>query len=285
MIVTTKELYHKAREGRYAIGAFNVSTIEAIKAVVEAAQELNSPVIVETSGSEMNYLGAENVVDIVTNIAEELSIPVAIHLDHGKDLDQVKEAMEAGYTSVHIDASSMPYQENVDVTKEVVEFAHSKGITVEGELGRIPGTSETHEGEEVSISVDILTDPGLAREYIKETGVDILASSIGNIHGVYETEPQLDFDRLKQIADSEIPLSLHGGSGIPSHQIKMAISLGVTKINVNTELRMAFTASLRQELAENPDEIVPYKYLPEETEAVKEVVKEKIKLFGSEGKG
>jgi ketose-bisphosphate aldolase len=284
MIVTSGELFKKARDGGYAVGSFNVSTLEAIKAIIEAAKELKSPVMIETSPGELNYMGAENVADIVRNLAEDLEIPVAIHLDHGQSVEQVKLAIDSGYTSVHIDASSYDFEKNVQMTTEAVSYAHKNGITIEGELGHIPGASESHEGETVQIDSDTLTDPKMAKEFVKETGIDILASSIGNIHGVYENEPQLDFDRLEEISKIGVPLSLHGGSGIPEDQIKKAISLGVTKINVNTELRIAFTESLRRELAENPDEVVPYKYLPEEIEAVKAVVKEKIKMFGSANK-
>lgn len=284
MIVTSKDLFKKAKAEGYAIGAFNVSTIEAIKAIIEAANELKSPVIIETSPGEMKYMGAENVADIVRNLAENIELPVVIHLDHGQNIEQVREAIDAGYTSVHIDGSSLDYDDNLELTKEVVEYAHKKGITVEGELGHIPGSSEVHDDEIIEFNENLLTNPGAAKDFIDDTGIDIFASSVGNIHGVYEKEPELDFDRLKQISNANIPLSLHGGSGIPENQIKMAISLGITKINVNTELRMAFTNSLRHELAENPQEIVPYKYLPEEIEAVKEIVVEKIRLFGSENK-
>lgn len=284
MIVTSGQLYKKARENGYAVGSFNVSTLEAIKAIIAAAEELSSPVMIETSPGELNYMGPENVADIVRNIAEDSKIPVAIHLDHGQNVDQVKLAIESGYTSVHIDASSYDYDKNVQMTSEAVNFAHENGITIEGELGHIPGASESHEGETVKIDNETLTDPIKAKEFVKATGIDILASSVGNIHGVYENEPQLDFERLAEIAKIGVPLSLHGGSGIPEDQIKKAISLGVTKINVNTELRIAFTESLRHELAENPNEVVPYKYLPEEIEAVKRVVIEKIKMFGSENK-
>lgn len=283
MIVTTKELYVKAKAGGYAVGAFNVSTIEAIKGVLDAAIELNSPVVIETSEGEMNYLGAKLVADVVRDLAEGLSIPVGIHLDHGQGLASVQEAIEAGYTSVHIDASALPYADNLAVSKKVVQYAHERGITVEGELGHVGGASEVHD-ESAKMEKSTYTDPAKATEYVRESGVDILASSIGNIHGIYENEPELDFDRLAKIGEIGVPLSLHGGSGIPERQVKKAISLGITKVNVNTELRMAYTNTLHSELDAHPDEIVPYKYLPEEIEAVKKVVLEKIKMFGSEGK-
>ena len=283
MIVTTKKLFEKAREGGYAIGAFNVSTLEAIKGVLDAAIELKAPVIIETSEKEMHYMGAELVVDVVRGLAEDLDIPVAIHLDHGQSLASVQEAIEAGYTSVHIDASALPYAENLRLTKEVVEFVGNQNITVEGELGHVGGASEVHD-ETAKMEVSTYTDPDKAAVFVKETGIDVLASSIGNIHGIYKEEPELDFVRLEQIGIIGVPLSLHGGSGIPEVQIKHAIALGVTKINVNTELRQAYTETLHEHLDAHPEEIVPYKYLPEEIEAVKKVVMIKINMFGSAGK-
>lgn len=283
MIVGSKELYLKAKLGGYAVGAFNVSTPEAIHAVLEAATELNSPVVIETSEGEKNYMGAKVAADIINDIAGDLSIPVAIHLDHGKNLESVKEVIDAGYTSVHIDASALPYEENFEMTKAVVEYAHSKNIPVEGELGHVGGASEIHD-EVSNIEASTYTDPQKASEFVKGTGIDVLASSIGNIHGIYENAPHLDFERLEKIGKIGIPLSLHGGSGIPEEQVKKAIALGITKVNVNTELRIAYTETLRAELAKNPDEVVPYKYLPEEIKAIKEVVKKKIIMFGSANK-
>lgn len=283
MIITTEQLYEKARAEGYAVGAFNVSTLEAIKGILDAAIELKSPVIIETSEKEMKYLGAVLVADVVRDLAGDLEIPVGIHLDHGQSLDSVKEAIAAGYTSVHIDASALSYDENLELTKKVVQYAHEHGITVEGELGHVGGASEIHD-EKAKIEKSTYTDPEQAAVFVRETGIDVLASSIGNIHGIYENEPRLDFERLEKIGLIGVPLSLHGGSGIPESQIKKAISLGITKVNVNTELRQAYTESLHDELDKNPDEIVPYKYLPAEIEAVKNVVVEKIKMFGSEGK-
>lgn len=283
MIVTPAKLYEKAKAGGYAIGAFNVSTLEAIKGVLDAARELDSPVIIETSEKEMKYVGAELVADVVRDLAGDLDIPVAIHLDHGQSLESAKEAVEAGYTSVHLDGSALNYEDNVRLTREVVEYAHEKHITVEGELGHVGGASEIHD-EKAKIEKSTYTDPTQAAAFVHETGIDVLASSIGNIHGIYEDEPALDFERLEKIGQIGVPLSLHGGSGIPEVQIKRAIALGITKVNVNTELRQAYTETLHAELNENPDEIVPYKYLPAEIEAVKKVVLEKIKMFGSAGK-
>lgn len=283
MIVTTKELFDKARKGGYAIGAFNVSTLEAIKGILDAATELHSPVIIETSEKEMNYMGPEIVADVVRDLATELPIPVAIHLDHGQGMDSARVAIAAGYTSIHIDASALGYDENLKLTTEVTAFAHDHGMTVEGELGHVGGASEVHD-ESAKMEKSTYTDPDQAAVFVRETGIDVLASSIGNIHGIYENEPTLDFERLAKIGEIGTPLSLHGGSGIPEAQIKKAISLGITKINVNTELRQAYTDTLHKGLDSHPDEIVPYKYLPEEIEAVKQVVMSKIKMFGSTGK-
>lgn len=283
MITTSAKLFNKAKAGGYAIGAFNVSTIEAIRGVLDAAIELDSPVIIETSEKEMKYLGADLVVDAIQNLAGDIKIPVVIHLDHGQGMESVQEAITAGYTSVHLDGSALPYEKNVALTREAVEYAHSRHITVEGELGHVGGASEIHD-EQAKMEKGTYTDPVQAEAFVHETGVDSFASSIGNIHGIYENEPELDFDRLKKIGQMGIPLSLHGGSGIPEAQIRKAISLGITKINVNTELRQAYTETLHRELDEHPEEIVPYNYLPAEIEAIKQVVMEKIKMFGSEGK-
>lgn len=279
MIVPAIELLRKAKEGKYAIGAFNTSTLEITKAILQAASELKMPVIIETSEGEANFEGYQVFVDTVRDIADELGIDVAINLDHGKSLEAVKYAIDSGYSSVHIDCSSMKIEENVELTKQVVEVAHGHGVSVEGELGYIGGASEVHEGEQPKGEV-VLTDPKEAAEYIKATGIDIFAGSYGNVHGIYKNEPHLEIDRIKEISDaSGIPLSLHGGSGIPEDQIKDAILAGVCKINVNTEIRKAYTEALETALKGKNAEIVPYKYLPEVIKAVKEVVMAKMTLF------
>lgn len=283
MLVTTKELYEKARKEGYAIGAFNVSTLEAIKAIINAAMKLRSPVIIETSENELNYLDPALVYDIVHELAKDLRIPVGLHLDHGKSVEMVKRAIKAGYTSVHLDGSSLPYEENVKLTTEAALYAHEKGLTVEGELGHVSGSSELHK-EEIIIDKKMLTDPVQAKEFVEVTKIDILAVSIGNIHGMYKNEKKLDFARLAEIKEIGLPMSLHGGSGISDDQVRRAIGSGITKVNINTELREAYTNTLKEELAEFPDEIVPYEYLPEEIEAIEDVVEKKIRLFGSDNK-
>lgn len=281
MIVTAKELLDKAKAGKYAIGAFNTSSLEITKGILQAAYELKTPVIIETSEGEANFEGYQVFVDTARDLAEELAIDVAINLDHGKSLESVKYAIDSGYSSVHIDCSAMEKEENVTLTKQVVEVAHAHGVSVEGELGYIGGSSEVHEGEQPKQEI-IFTDPAEAAEYIKATGIDIFAGSYGNVHGIYKNEPKLDIERIKKIADgSGIPLSLHGGSGIPEEQIKAAIGAGICKINVNTEIRKAYREALDKALRGKNAEIVPYKYLPEAINAVKEVVKKKIILFSS----
>ncbi len=282
MLVTTKELYLDAKQNGYAVGAFNVSSLEAIKAVLSAASNMDTNVVVETSENEMNYLEPEIVFAIVETLARKLPIKVGLHLDHGKSIEVVKRAIDAGYTSVHIDGSSLSYEENAKITKEVVDYAHDKGVTVEGEIGHVPGSSINH-GEQSEINNSLLTNVEEAKKFVDETGIDILAVSIGNIHGVYTNIPILDFERLKLLNEIGVPMSLHGGSGIPGDQVRRAISLGITKVNVNTELRIAFTKTMRKELCDNSYKMVPYEYLPEVIESVKKTVLEKLNLFKTEG--
>ena len=284
MLVTSAEIYRQAKAGHYAIGAFNTSLLEVSKAIITAAQELNSPVIIETSEGEMGYMSPEIAFAEAKALAEAADVPVVLHLDHGKRLEMVRQAIDAGYTSIHIDGSALPYQENVDLTKQVVALAHQHNILVEGEIGHITGASEAH-AEEIKISPDTLTVPDEAVSFVDATNIDVLAVAIGNIHGVYKNQPTLDFARLKAITDRlGTYFSLHGGSGIPADQIRRAIALGVSKINVSTELRLAFHNGLAREFETDPDNVTPYKYMPAGIEAVKRVVETKIKLFGSDNK-
>ncbi len=279
MIRTARELLEDARLNHYAIGAFNTSTLEITKGILKAAEELKTPVIIETSEGEANFEGYQVFVDTVRDIVMNMSVDIAINLDHGKSLESVKYAIDSGYSSVHIDCSKMDLASNTELTKQVVELAHAHKVSVEGELGYIGGSSEVHEGEQPKEEI-VLTNPKEAAEYIKATGIDIFAGSYGNVHGIYKNEPTLDIERIKQISQSSgVPLSLHGGSGIPEDQIKAAIGAGICKINVNTEIRRAYREALDRALRGKNAEIIPYKYLPEAIEAVKEVVKKKITLF------
>lgn len=284
MLVNPLELYKRAQKEGFAIGAFNTSDLNITKAIIEAAEELRSPVIIETSEGEIDFLSPEISAAQVKALASDAKVPVVLHLDHGKKFETVVEAIKNGYTSVHLDGSANPYDLNVSLTKNTVQFAHEKGVAVEGEIGHITGSSESHD-EKIEIATESLTDPAKAKTFVKATGVDVLAVAIGNIHGVYANPPQLDFERLAAIGKKvKCYFSLHGGSGIPKNQIQKAIKMGVVKVNVNTELRMAFHDGILHEFEVHPEEVIPYKYLPAGTEAVKKVVVTKIKLFGSVGK-
>ncbi|MEM0008081.1 MAG: class II fructose-1,6-bisphosphate aldolase [Candidatus Bathyarchaeia archaeon] len=304
MLVTNKELLLKAQKEAYAIGAFNIQNLESLLAVVEAAAEEKSPVIVAVTPSAIKYGGLNYLARLVKTAAETTPVPMSLHLDHGEDLETVKKCLEAGFTSVMIDGSHLPFEENVALTKRVVDVAHQKGVSVEGELGRLAGVEEKTVEEREAV----LTDPKEAEEFVKRTGVDALAVSIGTSHGAYKFkgEPQLDFERLKQIRERvKVPLVLHGASsvpqwiiekatkygaelsgakGIPEEHIRKAISLGITKINIDTDLRLAFTATVREVLANSPKEFDPRKILGPAKEVMKEVVKAKMRLFGSSGK-
>jgi ketose-bisphosphate aldolase len=291
-----KEIFQKAWQEKYAVGAFNVSNLEQLKSIIQAAQKLQAPVIVATSEGESKFIGKKQMVALVKAWREETRLPLVLHLDHGKSFEVIKEAVEAGYDSVHFDGSGLSLEENIERTRQVVDWireyetrnvhcSHTAKykIQIEGELGYLRGKSTFH--EKIEIKEEDLTDPDQALKFIEETGVDSLAVAIGNIHGLSAQVPQLHFERLAQIRNkAEIPLVLHGGSGIPSDQIKKAIELGITKINVNTELRVAYTQALKKNLQDNPQETTPYKIMPPVIEAVQKVVEEKIKLFGSSHK-
>jgi len=280
------DIFKKAKEGRYAVGAFNVSNLEQLKAIVLAAQNLKSPVLISTSGGESEFIGHKQLRALVDVYKEETGLDLVLHMDHGKSLEIIEKAIEAGYDSIHFDGSSLDLEENLKVTKQVVELAKEKGINnVEGELGYLRGGSTIH--ETIEIKPQDLTDASQAQEFVEKTGVDSLAVVIGNIHGISKSgqNPHLYLDKLEEIAKAvSINLVLHGGSGIPDEDIKKAIELGIVKINVNTELRVAYTHSLKKSLADNPDRVTPYKIMPSVVEAVQKVVEEKIKLFGYENK-
>jgi len=304
MLVTNKELLRKAQKEAYAVGAFNIQNLESLLAVVEAAVEEESPVIVAVTPSAIKYGGLNYLAGLVKTAAEVSPIPISLHLDHGEDVETVKKCLEAGFTSVMIDGSHLPFEENISLTKRVVDLAHQKGVSVEGELGRLAGIEEKTVAEREAV----LTDPIEAEEFVRRTGVDALAVSIGTSHGAYKFkgEPKLDFERLKQIRERvDVPLVLHGASsvpqwiiekatkygaelagakGIPEDHIRKAIALGITKINIDTDLRLAFTATVREVLANSPKEFDPRKILGPAKEAMKEVVKAKMRLFGSSGK-
>ena len=257
-----------AQRQKWAIGQFNISTLEVLKAIVQAAVKLKSPVIVGTSEGESKFLGLRQAVALVRFFRQETGMPIFLNLDHGKTFQYIKKAISAGYDAVNFDGSGLPLQENIRETKKVVEYAKKFKVLVEGAVGVVGGA---------------LTNPEEALEFVKETKVDALALAVGSIHGIGSsgTDPFLKLKRLKEIKEKlgNMPLVLHGGSGVQKKDIKAGIKLGIVKININTELRMAYTNTLKQALKKK--EIVPYKYMPKVIEAVQKVVEEKIKLFGS----
>lgn len=283
MLVTGSELLLDAQKRGYAVGAFNVNNMEIIQAIIEAAEETNSPVILQASQGGLKYAGLEYIATLGKLAAENASVPVALHLDHGTDFGQIMGCIRNGFSSVMIDASQYPLEENIALTKKVIEVAHAVGVTVEAELGKIGGTED-------DITVDqkdaTFTDPMEAKRFVEETNVDYLAVAVGTAHGVYQGEPKLDFDRIKAIREAiDAPIVLHGSSGVPYDALRKAISLGVCKINIDTDIRISFANAVKDVVKENPDEFDPRKLLGPAREAMKEVIKEKMEVFGSVGKG
>jgi fructose-bisphosphate aldolase class II len=288
-----KEILKKAQQEKYALGSFNFSTAEALKAIVMAARELGAPAIVSTSEGEADFIGMAEAAALVSAWRHGTKLPIILNLDHGKSLESVKKALVAGYNAVHFDGSALPYEQNLVQTKAVVDWVrdwekkYGAEIIVEGELGYLRGSSQLH-GEALEIKPEDLTDPEQAADFITKTGIDSLAMAIGNAHGVFAVgEEKLNLERLADIrmaVGKDVFLVLHGGSGISADDIKKAITLGIVKINVNTELRLAYKSGLEDELAAKPNEAAPYKLLAESFEEMKKVVIEKIGLFGSGGK-
>ena len=286
MLVPAKEMLDKARAGKYAVGHFNINNLEWTKAILQTAQELKSPVILGVSEGAGKYMtGYKTIVGMVNGMLEELNItvPVALNLDHGS-YEGCLKCIEAGFSSVMFDGSHYPIAENVEKTSELVKICHEKGISIEAEVGAIGGE------EDGVVGMGECADPNECKA-IADLGVDFLAAGIGNIHGKYPANwPGLSFETLAAVKEKvgELPLVLHGGTGIPADQIKKAISLGVSKINVNTECQIAFAEATRKYIEEGKDlqgkGFDPRKLLAPGTEAIKATVKEKMELFGSVGK-
>lgn len=286
--MTAKVWLERAKKEKFAIGAFNVGNLETFKAIVLAAFNKKSPIIIETSPGETDWLGEDNIVDLAKNYSQDYGVPILINLDHAGSLAECVLAIEAGFDLIHFDGSKLPLEENIKIAKEVVELAHQKGILVEGEMDHIQGSSEIHQGSAESEIKDIpMTDPLKAVEFVKATGIDILAAFFGNVHGVFEQGGEnLDLEVLKSLAERlpETYFSLHGGSGIPENQVKESIGNGIVKVNINTEMRQAFRKEMMEVLANNPDEIAMYKIEKPVVESIQKVVEIKIEGFGSGGK-
>lgn len=298
-------MYERANRENYAIGQFNVSNLEFVQAAIGAAAELKAPVILATSSSAIKYAGIETLVALVRSLADQAPVPIALHLDHGENLEQAQLCIKHGYTSVMIDASGKPLEENIRITREVAQVAHAAGVTVEAELGRLGGI-EDH------VNVDardaFLTDPLEAQRFVRESACDALAIAVGTSHGAYKFKgkPVIDYTRISTIKKMlGIPLVLHGASSVDPESVatinrygghiedahgmdeaayREAISRGINKVNIDTDLRLKWTAVIRKQLAEKPAEFDPRKLLGIARDAVREVIKEKITLLGSAGK-
>lgn len=310
-LVTSREMFEKAYKGGYAIGAFNVNNMEIVQGIFEAAIEEKAPLIIQVSSGARKYARHEYLMHLIhasLEMAEAsgVSIPVVMHLDHGDDFEICKKCIDGGFTSVMIDASKHPFEENIRITKEVVDYAHSKGVTVEAELGKLAGVEDD---VKVAAKDATYTDPQEAKEFVARTGCDSLAIAIGTSHGAYKFkgEPKLAFDRLAEIQSllPNYPLVLHGASsvpqyltdicnqygakipgsrGVPEDMIAQAAKTGVCKINVDTDLRLAMTGMIRKVFAENPAEFDPRKYLGPARQAIKDVVQHKMRIMGCSGK-
>ena len=278
--VTSKKMLLDAQKGGYAVGAFNVENMEMVQAVVAAAEELNAPVIMQTTSSTVKYADMSLFHGNVKAVAEASSVPVALHLDHGDSFELGMKALRKGYTSIMIDGSHEVFEENIAVTKRVVDACAPSDIPVEAELGQVGGKEDDLDGGDGGY-----TDPLEAKEFVERTGVTSLAVAIGTAHGVYAGVPKLDLDRLSRIKEVvSIPLVLHGASGLSEEAVKESIKRGICKVNFATELRIAFTDGVKEYLAKYPDTIDPKKYNGKGRENVKKLVMDRIKMCGSDGK-
>lgn len=279
-LVTTKQLLLDAQKKGYAVGAFNVENMEMVQAVIAAAEELNSPVIMQTTPSTLKYADVDYFYANVAVAAKKANVPVVMHLDHGSSFELAMQAYRAGYTSIMIDGSHSVFEENIAITKAVVDACHPGGVPVEAELGKVGGKEDDLDGGNGGYTV-----PSEAAEFVEATGVDSLAVAIGTAHGVYKGIPKLDVDRLSQIRELvSIPLVLHGTSGVPDDAVRECIRRGICKVNYATDLRIAFTGGVKEYLAANPEVFDPKKYNAVGREKVKAYVMSKMLVCGSDGK-
>jgi len=276
MLVNTKEMLALAQKEGYAVPAFNIHNLETLQVVVEVAAKLGSPVIIAGTPSTFSYGGRDYLQALASVAAKKYNVPIALHLDHHESFNQIKESIDLGTKSVMIDASHLPYEENIDLVKEVVTYAHARGVTVEAELGRLGG-------QEDDLIVDdadaFYTDPDAAKDYVERTGVDSLAIAIGTAHGLYKAEPKLDIERLKKIRKVvDVPLVLHGASGVSEKAIRECIKEGICKVNIATELKIPFSNALRDYLIQHPEANDPRAYMVPAKAAMAKVVEGKIKM-------
>lgn len=282
MLVSSREIMLDAQRNKYAVGAFNVENMDMVLAVMSAAEETKSPIIMQTTPGTLKYAGAEMYFANIRAAAERSNIPVACHLDHGNSFTLAVQAFHAGYTSIMIDGSKLPFEANIALTKSVVDLCHAANIPVEAELGRVGGKEDDLDNTR---TVNPYTDPKEAAEFVERTGCDFLAVGIGTAHGVYKGTPQINFDVLSEIRKVvDIPLVLHGTSGVPDDQVIKCVSMGMCKVNYATDLRIAFTHGIKEYLSGNPEAFDPKKYGAFGIEEVKRYVIGRMKVIGSCGR-
>lgn len=278
-ILSTKEMLLKAQKNIYAVPAFNIHNLETMQVVAETATEMKSSVILAATPSTIKYAGVDYLISIAEVAARKYNIPIAMHLDHFQNIRQIKYCIDMGVKSVMIDGSNLNFEDNINMVKRVVDYAHTFDVTVEAELGKLVGI----EDDKVVDDKDVLyTDPKSAKEFVDRTGIDSLAIAIGTAHGLYKGKPKIDFNRLEEIKKLvNIPLVLHGASDIPDQLVKKAISIGICKVNVATDLKIPFSNAVKQYFIKYPDANDPRKYMTPGKEAMKEIVKNKIEICGS----
>ena len=283
MIITKSEILLDAQSNGYAVPTFNIHNLETMKTVLETAQELRSPVMIAVTPSTVDYIGQEFLIELMDAAKKSYDIPICFHLDHHEKVEDIKALIQKGIPSVMIDASHHTFEENVRIVREVVEFAAPFGVAVEAELGRLSGVEDDLEVDEKD---QIYTNPEQASEFVSRTGISSLAVAIGTAHGLYKGEPKLDLERLAAIQkEVSIPLVLHGGSGLPDELVQKTIKLGICKVNIATELKMAFVKGLRSYLQEHPDANDPRHYFQDAVAEMKKVTADKIKMCGSMNRG
>jgi fructose-bisphosphate aldolase class II len=283
---TTKDMLKEAQKGRYGIGAFNANNMEIIQAIIETAEEEKAPVILQASQGAIKYAGLDMIVAMVKVLAEKANIPVALHLDHGTDYYQNIKCLRAGFTSLMFDGSKLPFNENVTMTKKVVEMAHACSIPVEAELGQIGKMDDSDEpGIALEKVKESMAVPEEAAKFVELTEIDFLAAAVGTIHGCRTPFAKLDISRIEKIRElTGVPLVLHGASGVNDDEVRKGIAAGICKINIDTRIRMIFTKKMKEILDENPNQIDPRKILEPAKEAAKEIIRDRMRVFGCCGK-
>lgn len=281
-LISSREMLKRAQFDGYAVPAFNIHNLETVQVVVETASEMSSPVILAGTPGTYDYAGTDYLISICKEAAHKHSIPLVLHLDHHEDLQDIRNKVEHGIRSVMIDGSHHAFEKNIEIVRSVVQHCNRFDASVEAELGRLGG----QEDDLIVDSADaLMTDPASAVEFVRRTGIDSLAVAIGTAHGLYKAKPKLDFARLEKIRSVvDIPLVLHGASGVPDEMVRRCIELGVCKVNVATELKIAFADAVKEHFAQHPDANDPRKYITPGKAAMKRVVMDKIRLCGSEGK-